>query len=245
MAYEAIRPTHGGTTLIIISALMIPLTTMFIALRIWARFMLRKKLELNDYCIILGATLAVANAALTIAAVYYGGIGHQPAEVKLVTPTLMKFTTALSVICNFAHTIIKFSIVHLYLSIFSSSRRFSIASYLVIFTIFGYCVANVVLEAVTYGQGQEKRLSDSVWLGFHPIRTRFARWRSSITSCDGDAESAGAQHQATQTIQVARPKLDQTRIFFRMSDDNVDVGFGETGHSAVITTISGPQARGS
>ncbi|KAH9871191.1 hypothetical protein J1614_006767 [Plenodomus biglobosus] len=167
MAYEVMRPVDGGITTIVISSIMIPLTILFVVLRIWARLMLRKRLELNDYSIILGAvrcgfhrqiasaltyykqTFAVANAALTIPAVIYGGIGHQPSEVVHVTPTLMKFTTALSLTCNFAHTIIKFSIVHLYLVIFSCSRIFVVSSHFVIFVIFAYCIANVVVELLT------------------------------------------------------------------------------------------------
>jgi hypothetical protein len=59
-------PVDGGITLTVFCSILIPLTVLAIVTRFWARSLLRKSLELNDYLVAAGAVLAIGNAVTSI-----------------------------------------------------------------------------------------------------------------------------------------------------------------------------------
>ena len=85
------KPQDWGISLVVISSIFIPLDLLATILRLWARILKKKRLEINDYAIFVGTVsvemqlakvecltdasfqvLAIANASLTIA----GKINH-------------------------------------------------------------------------------------------------------------------------------------------------------------------------
>lgn len=141
-------PKGGGITLVVFCFIFAPLCCVATVLRLWARRLKRKKLEFNDYAILLGTVLAVANAVLTILAVLLGGVGRRQMTVMPQFPTLQKITLALAIVWTLANTAVKFSILHLYLVIFKRNS-FRYAVYFVMFLTAGYCITNIVQNLLT------------------------------------------------------------------------------------------------
>lgn len=142
-------PVDGGVTLTVFCSILIPLTLIAIVTRFWARALLRKSLELNDYLVAAGAVLAIGNAVTSILAVVYGGVGRQQLTVMDQYPALSKMTLALAIIWTVANTCVKLSIVHLYLVIFRNQRIFRYCVYFVVFLTCGYCITNIVQNLLT------------------------------------------------------------------------------------------------
>ncbi|KAF2849616.1 hypothetical protein T440DRAFT_398769 [Plenodomus tracheiphilus IPT5] len=148
MTRKLIRPVDGGISLIVVSSILIPLTLFPVALRLWSRHILRRHMEINDYLSIAGSTLAIANAILTIVAVLHGGIGYQQIDVTSVYPTFVKLIQASAILYAITSTIIKLSILHLYLVIFPLSSGIKYMAYTIMGITVCYCAGSVVAESL-------------------------------------------------------------------------------------------------
>ncbi|MCJ1421896.1 hypothetical protein MMC32_008263 [Xylographa parallela] len=136
-----LTPQGGGISLVVIIAIFVPLVIASTGLRLWARRLKQKKLDINDYAAILATVIAVAYAFLTLSAVVNGGVGRHLAEVLPVFQTLSKITLALALVWTLANTAVKISVLHLYITIFQT-RSFRYAAYFAMFLTAGYAITN-------------------------------------------------------------------------------------------------------
>ncbi|KAF2233364.1 hypothetical protein EV356DRAFT_568024 [Viridothelium virens] len=120
---------YRGRTLIIILAVFLILDLLAVGIRIWARRLTSKSLELNDWAIIAGTIFIVGEVASEVAVVVAGGVGLHAQDIYLYhggtatleTAGLLAFVA--DIIWNLAIGAIKVSILHLYLVIFGRQQR--------------------------------------------------------------------------------------------------------------------------
>lgn len=143
-----LKPQGGGVAVVVVSSVFIPLPILFTTLRIWARIMKRRSLEINDYAILVALILSIANAILTILAVVRTGVGQHIQYVLPHVQELQKITLALALIWTTANTAVKISILHLYITIFRK-RSFRYAAYAVMALSAIYCLLNWLLILLT------------------------------------------------------------------------------------------------
>ncbi|KAF2731147.1 hypothetical protein EJ04DRAFT_579379 [Polyplosphaeria fusca] len=117
----------GGRRLVITLTVFIFFDFVFICTRFYARRIKKKYLEINDWAILVGFIFLLATYALQIVQVVHNGLGMPVTWIvtNLGIPrvqTLFKCTFASNILWNVCIMAIKLSILHLYLSLFSSVR---------------------------------------------------------------------------------------------------------------------------
>ncbi|KAF2197577.1 hypothetical protein GQ43DRAFT_424280 [Delitschia confertaspora ATCC 74209] len=112
-----------GRILVIVLTVFLFLDYVVVGLRIYARHLMRRPLEINDWAIITGLGLLTALYGVELAVVIQGGVGlHQSwIYVNKGMPTLIlagKLVLTADILWNATIMVIKISILHLYLAIF-------------------------------------------------------------------------------------------------------------------------------
>ncbi|KAI2608560.1 uncharacterized protein GGS25DRAFT_490794 [Hypoxylon fragiforme] len=100
-----------------------------LCLRFWSQQLLRRKIYAHDIFTLFGFICATALTACLICSVQYGGLGRHAIEL-LATPEKLvvfgKLLIAVQALWAFSMTSIRLSILHLYLHLFTTHRRFRI-----------------------------------------------------------------------------------------------------------------------
>jgi hypothetical protein len=137
--YPSLASSPDGIKEIVVLAVFYPLSVAAIVLRVGSRFIKRKRLELNDYAallaLLLTSGLAVVNlmgkfattrqitVVLTYTAVGWAGAGHHMIDIDpRYQARIFVLFAAGQPIWAAANTAVKFSILHLYITIFPSQR---------------------------------------------------------------------------------------------------------------------------
>ncbi|KAF2112861.1 hypothetical protein BDV96DRAFT_145371 [Lophiotrema nucula] len=122
---RALDKNDAGRHLLIVLTVFLFFDFVFIGIRLYARHIKKRYLELNDWAILIGFIVLLVIYALQVVQVVYAGLGLPSAWIiqYLGLPRfqfVMKCVFASNILWNISIMAIKISILHLYLSIFSS-----------------------------------------------------------------------------------------------------------------------------
>ncbi|KAI9787317.1 MAG: hypothetical protein M1816_007665 [Peltula sp. TS41687] len=153
------HPESNAHALHVVNAVCLVVAVMFVALRIFTRFAVVKSLGWDDYTCVLGLVLTSDETPLDLISDLRADLGVHHRHIyprfcrasfwtgsSYMGSAVQHFLAWLSQIpYTFAIFFIKFSILLLYLRIFSPSRYLRWAIWMTTFFVFGYCIAGTII----------------------------------------------------------------------------------------------------
>lgn len=86
-----IKPSSDGVALITVCVVFATLSVISVALRIWARYLMRQSWGLDDYLALSSIIVYVVQVPIFICTVIYGGSGSDEAVVIALSPGAMTY----------------------------------------------------------------------------------------------------------------------------------------------------------
>ncbi|KAF2277307.1 putative alpha-xylosidase [Westerdykella ornata] len=142
-------PDYIGWKLVIFTAVFIPLQTIAVLLRFYARrFVVGTKYTLEDALVLLSLVLQIILSSVGVATVPQAGVGYHVDYLKVHDPAKLfawfKYLLAITVIYAFASVIPKLAILVLYHHVFAT-RKFRIMSWALAAFLVGQIVCNTIV----------------------------------------------------------------------------------------------------
>ncbi|KAL6231480.1 hypothetical protein BDW75DRAFT_243869 [Aspergillus navahoensis] len=127
--------TQPGRAAFIVTIISMVLVTISLALRIWAQTIRRRRFMAHDYLYFSGYVVAIGYSAQFLYGIYPNVMGmHLEDAIRLYPDRLekaLKIIAASTFIWAFATTLVKLSLLSLYLQIFKSQLLFQVLAYIV------------------------------------------------------------------------------------------------------------------
>ncbi|KAJ0414035.1 hypothetical protein BJY00DRAFT_319216 [Aspergillus carlsbadensis] len=144
--------TQPGRASFIVTAISMVLVTLSLVLRLWAKFLRRRRFMTHDYLYFASYVLAMGYSALFLYGIYPNVIGmHQEDAVRLYPDRLvrtLKIVASSTFIWATATTLVKLSLLSLYLHVFKSELIFRILAYIVAILCVMFTIAVTILGAL-------------------------------------------------------------------------------------------------
>ncbi|KAM0794133.1 hypothetical protein BDR22DRAFT_977972 [Usnea florida] len=139
-------PSTQQHAIVVVCIVAPALCSLFVAMRVWTRTFVTHSLGWDDYAGIVTLPFAIAYSVIIALGTNYG-FGWHTADLWLeLLITYKKWDYASSYLYLLSLLGYKFSILLLYLRLFSVSTRFRYSTWAAMFFVFGYLVSNLVTQ---------------------------------------------------------------------------------------------------
>ncbi|OAL29503.1 hypothetical protein AYO20_09143 [Fonsecaea nubica] len=137
-------PNPRGDTVVHVNIALVVVAGILVIARFWTRIVINHMLGLDDWCVLMALFIAI-----TMTGLFYGetknGFGlHSDQVNEEHFLQAWKYFLSCQVLYKAAALFAKLSMLFLYLRIFSSSRNFRIAAYIVMFICFGTAIGTII-----------------------------------------------------------------------------------------------------
>ncbi|KIW29238.1 uncharacterized protein PV07_05063 [Cladophialophora immunda] len=137
-------PNPRGDTVVIVNIALVVVAAVLVIARFWTRIAINHMLGLDDWCVLMALFISI-----TMTGLFYGetknGFGlHQATVSQEHFLQAWKYFLACQVLYKAAALFAKLSMLFLYLRIFSSSRNFRIAAFVVMFICAGTAIGTII-----------------------------------------------------------------------------------------------------